>query len=79
MKGKFYRTAVRPALFYGTECWAVKSQQETQVSVAEMRMLRWMSGKTRHNKIRTDTIRERVGVAPILEKLVEKGLDGLGM
>ena len=78
LKGKFYRTAVRPALLYGTECWAVKSQHETQVSVAEMRMLRWMSGKTRHDRIRNDTIRERVGVAPIVEKLVENRLRWFG-
>ena len=35
-------------------------------------MLRWMSGKTRHDRIRNDTIRERVGVAPIVEKLVHR-------
>jgi len=40
LKGKFYRTTVRPALLYGTEFWAVKSQHENQVSVTEMRMLR---------------------------------------
>jgi hypothetical protein len=74
LKGKFYRTAVRPAMLYGTKCWAVKSQHENQVSVAEMRMLRWMSGKARHDRIRNDTIRERVGVAPIVEKLVENRL-----
>ena len=34
-------------------------------------MLRWMSGKTRQDRIKTDTIRERVGVAPMVEKLVE--------
>jgi len=59
--GQFYRTAVRPAMLYGTECWAVKSQHESQVRVAEMRMLRWMSGKTRQDRIRNNTIRERVG------------------
>jgi hypothetical protein len=74
LKGKFYRTTIRPAMLYGTECWAVKSQHENQVSVVEMRMLRWMSGKTRHDRIRNDTIRERVGVAPIVEKLVENRL-----
>ena len=70
LKGKFYRTAVRPTLLYGTECWAVKSQHEVQVSVVEMRMLRWMSGKTRHDRIRNDTVRERVGVAPIVTPIL---------
>jgi hypothetical protein len=50
----------RPAMLYGTECWAVKNQHENQVSVAEM-MLCWMSGKTRRDRIRNDTISERVG------------------
>ncbi|KAH1193991.1 Retrovirus-related Pol polyprotein from type-2 retrotransposable element R2DM [Glycine max] len=74
LKGKFYRTAVRPAILYGTECWAVKSQHETKVGVAEMRMLQWMCGKTRQDKIRNRAIRERVGVAPIVEKMVENRL-----
>ncbi|KAG5024721.1 hypothetical protein JHK82_020622 [Glycine max] len=30
-----------------------------------------MCGKTRQDKIRNETIRERVGVAPIVEKMVE--------
>ncbi|KAH1222102.1 Craniofacial development protein 2 [Glycine max] len=67
LKGKFYRTAVRSAILYGTECWAVKSQHENKVGVAEMRMLRWMCA-----------IRERVGVAPIVEKMVENRLRWFG-
>ncbi|KAL5155233.1 LINE-1 retrotransposable element ORF2 protein [Glycine soja] len=78
LKGKFYRTAVRLAILYGTECWAVKSQHETKVGVAEMRMLRWMCGKTRQDKIRNGAIRERVGVAPIVEKMVENRLRWFG-
>ena len=61
LKGKFYWTVVRPAILYGTVCWTVKSQHENQVSVVEMRMLHWMSGKTRHDRIRNDTIRESGG------------------
>ena len=61
LKEKFYRTAGRPALLNRTECWTVKSQHENQVSVAEMRMLCWMSGKNRHDRIRNDTIRESRG------------------
>ncbi|KAM1140543.1 hypothetical protein ACFX13_041305 [Malus domestica] len=41
LKGKFYRTAIRSAMLYGTECWAVKHQHVHKMGVAEMRMLRW--------------------------------------
>ena len=47
LKGKFYKTAIRPAMLYGIECWAVKKQYVSKMNVAEMRMLRWMCGKTR--------------------------------
>ncbi|KAH1221810.1 hypothetical protein GmHk_12G035141 [Glycine max] len=57
---------------------AVKSQHETKVGVAEMRMLRWMCGRTRQDKIRNGAIRERVGVAPIVEKMVENRLRWFG-
>ena len=43
-----------------------------------MRMLRWMCGHTRKDKIRNDHIREWVGVAPITEKLVENRLRWFG-
>jgi hypothetical protein len=43
-------------------------------------VVRRISGKTRHDRIRNDTIRERerVGVAPIVEKLVENRLRWFG-
>ena len=78
LKGKFYRAAIRPALLYGTECWAIKSQHEKKFNVAEMRMLRWMSGHTRKDRIRNEDIRMKVGVAPIIEKLVETRLRWFG-
>jgi len=78
VKGKFYRTAIRPAMLYGSECWALKGQQEHKIGVAEMRMLRWMCGHTRKDKIRNEQIRGRVGVAPIEEKIVENRLRWFG-
>lgn len=39
LKGKCCRTVVRPALFYGAECWAVKKRQEQKMQVVERRML----------------------------------------
>ena len=71
LKGKFYRTAVRPAMLYGAECWPTKRRHVQQLSVAEMRMLRWMCGHTRRDQVRNEGIRGRVGVAPIEEKLVQ--------
>jgi len=67
-------------MLYSVQCWAVKSQQENQVSVKEMRMLCWMSGgKSRRDIIRTDTIRER-GDTTYCRKVGKKiGLDSLGM
>nr|XP_043639715.1 uncharacterized protein LOC122610824 [Erigeron canadensis] len=40
LKGKFYRVAIRPAMLYGSECWAMMKAQAARVEVAEMRMLR---------------------------------------
>ena len=78
LKEKFYRTAIRPAMLYGTECWPIKKQQVNKISVADMRMLRWMCGKTRRDRIRNETVREMVGVAPIEEKLRENRLRWFG-
>ena len=74
LKGKFYRTAVRPSLLYGTECWAIKKQHTHKISVAEMRILRWMCGKTRMDKVRNEDIRSLVGVAPVEDKMRENCL-----
>jgi hypothetical protein len=34
LKEKFYRTSIRLAMLYGTECWAVKKQHIHKMSVA---------------------------------------------
>ena len=78
LKGKFYRTAIRPAMLYGAECWPTKRRHIQQLSVAEMRMLRWICGHTRRDRVRNDDIRDRLGVAPIEEKLVQHRLRWFG-
>ena len=61
LKGKFYRTVIRPGMLYGAECWPTKRRHVQQLGVAEMRILRWACGHTRKDRIRNDDIRERVG------------------
>jgi hypothetical protein len=43
-----------------------------------MRMLRWICGNTRRDRVRNDDIRERLGVAPVEEKLVQHHLRWFG-
>ncbi|KAL6508131.1 hypothetical protein OROHE_021673 [Orobanche hederae] len=78
LKGKFYRTTIRPALLYGTECWAVKQCHVQKMNVAEMRMLRWMCGHTKNDRLRNEVIREKVRVASIEEKMMENRLRWFG-
>ncbi|KAG2568999.1 hypothetical protein PVAP13_7NG365325 [Panicum virgatum] len=78
LKSKFYRTTIRPAILYGAECWPTKRRHVQQLSVAEMRMLRWFCGHTRRDRVRNEVIRDRVGVAPIEEKLTQHRLRWFG-
>nr|XP_016502814.1 PREDICTED: uncharacterized protein LOC107820961 [Nicotiana tabacum] len=78
LKGKFYRAMVRPAMLYGAECWPVKNSHIQKMKVAEMRMLRWMWGHTRLDKIRNEDIRAKVGVTPIDDKMREARLRWFG-
>jgi hypothetical protein len=43
-----------------------------------MRMLRWIYGHTRKDRIRNDDIRDKFGVTPIQEKLVQHCLRWFG-
>ena len=39
LKDKLFKTIIRPAMAYGSECWAVKKKYESKLNSAEMRML----------------------------------------
>ena len=78
IKGKVYRTVVRPALVYGAETWALKKAQEKKLEVAEMRMLRWMCGVTKLDKIKNERIRGTTIVGEITKKVQERRLKWYG-
>jgi hypothetical protein len=74
LKDKFYRVTIRPVMLYEVECWTTKRRHIQQLSVAEMRMLRWICGHTRLDRVRNDDIRGRLVVASIEEKLIQHRL-----
>ena len=78
IKGKVSRTVVRTALMYGAETLALKKAQEKKLEVAEMRMLRWMCGVTKLDKIRNERIRGTTKVGEITKKVQERRLKWYG-
>ena len=78
LKGKVYKTVVRPALLYGAETWATTRGQEARLEVNEMRMLRWRCGVTRRDKIRNVHIRGTTRVVQASKKITEKRLKWYG-
>uniref|UniRef100_A0A8D9A949 Endonuclease-reverse transcriptase n=1 Tax=Cacopsylla melanoneura TaxID=428564 RepID=A0A8D9A949_9HEMI len=78
MKGKVYKTVVRPAMMYGAETWAMKKIHEKRLEVAEMRMLRWSCGVTRMDRIRNEVIRNKLRVTEVTKKIQERRMQWYG-
>ena len=52
LKNNIYKTAITPAMTYGGECWVIRKCEQSQMNTTEMKMLRWIQGKTRKDHIR---------------------------
>ena len=78
VKGKVYQTVVRSAMVYGAETWAVKKAQEKKLDEAEIRMLRWVSGVTKLDRIRNERISGTTKVGEISKKEQESRLKWYG-
>ena len=63
-------------LVYNDSTCSTKIRHVQQMSVAEIRMLRWICGHTRMDRVRNDDIRDRL--APIEEKFVQHRLRWFG-
>ncbi|VDP08057.1 unnamed protein product [Heligmosomoides polygyrus] len=63
---------------YGAECWPATKETESRLSVMETKMLRWMAGVTRLDRIRNEAIRQKFGVVPIADQMREARLRWYG-
>ena len=65
VKGKIYKSVVRPTILYGMETVAMMEKME----VAELKMVRWALGVTRKDKIRNEYVRGTAKIAKLGDKL----------
>ncbi|KAK3569040.1 hypothetical protein QTP86_021557 [Hemibagrus guttatus] len=78
IKGKVYRTVVRPAILYGLETVSLRKRQESELEVAELKMLRFSLGVTRLDRIRNEYIRGTAHVGRLGDKVRETRLRWFG-
>ena len=73
LKWEISRTIV-----YGAETWAATESQESRLEVNDMRILRWMCGVRKRDKIRNEHVRGSVKVASVTKKITDKRLKRYG-
>ena len=69
IKGKMYKSVVRPTMLYEMETVAVTERQMGKMEVAELKMVRWALGVTRKDKIKNEYVRGTVKIAKLGDKL----------
>ena len=65
VKGKMYKSVVRPTVLYETEMEAVTERQVGKMEVAELKMVRWTLEMTRKDKIRNKYVRGTAKIAKL--------------
>ncbi|KAK3528198.1 hypothetical protein QTP86_023981, partial [Hemibagrus guttatus] len=77
-KEKVYRTVVSPVMLYGLETVSLRKRQESELEVAELKMLRFSLGVTRLDRIRNEYIRGTAHVGRLGDKVREARLRWFG-
>ena len=77
-KMAIYKTLFRAILTYGSETWILEERTRSKIQAAEMRFLRKIAGKTRHDRIRNDTIRESLNVESLILTVEKSQMRWLG-
>jgi exonuclease III len=78
IKGWLYKVTVRSTLLYSAETWPARKEEVDQMERAEMRMLRWMSGRKEVTERKTESIRKTFGLDTIHSALRKCRLRWMG-
>ena len=73
IKGKNYRTCVRPVMTYGSETWVLRSIEESILRRAEKRMLQMMCGMQLADGVSTKKFVVRLGLDSTFVEMVRQG------
>ena len=78
LKGKVYGACIRSAMIYGSETWAVDTEQELRLERAEMRMVRWMCRVSLRERKTNVELREKLGIEKIGDVMRRSRLRWMG-
>ena len=65
-------------MVYGCETWALRVDHEQRLMRTEMRMVRWMSGRSLRERERNDDLRRRMGIESIADIIRSRRLRWFG-
>ena len=64
-----FKAVATSTLTYGCESWVLKEREKSRLQAAEIRVLRKMTGVSRLDHVRNETVRERLRLEPVLKKV----------
>ena len=65
-------------MIYGSECWALHRAKQQRMNTTDMKMLRWLQGKTRRDRIRNEKFRSDAIVKPVTTYVTQKRISWYG-
>jgi hypothetical protein len=65
LRGRIYESSVRSVMTYGSETWPLRVEDEDRLVRTENSMLRWMCGVTLKDRIKTEKLREQLGIVGV--------------
>ena len=77
VKGKKYKSVVRPTILYGMETVAVTKRQVGKMEVTELKMVRRALGATRKDKIRNEYVKGTAKIAKLETNFEMQGYVGM--
>ena len=78
LKGKIYKSVVRPAMLYGMEIVAVTERMEKKMKVAKLKMVRWALRVALKDRVRSKYTWGTAKIRRIVEKLRGERLGWFG-